>query len=102
MSLQIEHVDDNGAATIKVPGEVDLYSSPDLRAAVHQSLGKAKSAVQVDLSGVPYMDSSGVATLVEGMRNAKQKKVNFIIKSPSESVMKVLRLSKLDTVFEIR
>jgi len=102
MSLQIEHFDEDGAATIKVAGEVDLYSSPDLRSAIQQSIAKANGAVHVDLSGVPYMDSSGVATLVEGMRNAKQKKISFVILSPSESVMKVLRLSKLDTVFEIR
>jgi anti-sigma B factor antagonist len=102
MALDIEMQELDGTIVLAVSGEVDLYSSPDLRSAVLKQLGRASKAVAVDLSAVPYMDSSGVATLVEGLRNAKTKNVNFMLIAPSESVMKVLQLSRLDSVFEIR
>lgn len=102
MPLEIELSDEQSMVVLRVCGEVDLYSSPDLRSAVLKTLAKASGPVAVHLSEVPYMDSSGVATLVEGMRNAKAKNLNFILIAPSEAVMKVLQLSRLDTVFEIR
>lgn len=102
MSLTIEDVETEGAVTLRIGGEVDLYSSPELRSAVQRHLPRAKTALCIDLSRVAYMDSSGVATLVEAMRNAQTKKVDFILVTPSDPVMKVLQLSRLDTVFEIR
>ena len=85
----------------KVQGEVDLYSSPELRNAVLKAVGKAEHGLALDLSEVPYMDSSGVATLVEGLKACKSKKKSFALLSPSQSVMKVLQLARLDTVFDI-
>ena len=57
--------------------------------------------VEVNLAGVAYMDSSGVATLVEGFKKANESSKTFTLVAPSDSVMKVLQLAKLDGVFEI-
>jgi anti-sigma B factor antagonist len=102
MALKIERVEVDGNWLIKVAGEVDLYTSPELRTAVNKIIPKAQARVGVDLSGVPYMDSSGVATLVEGLRMSGSKNMEFVLVSPSQAVMKVLQLSRLDTVFAIR
>lgn len=101
MPLKITQSDQNGRYVIKVAGEVDLYSSPELRNAVVKAIPAATGAVCVDLSEVPYMDSSGVATLVEGLKSAGHAKRSFVLLAPSTSVMKVLQLSRLDTVFQI-
>ena len=53
------------------------------------------------LASVGYMDSSGVATLVEGLRAAKNSGKAFMLQMPSQSVMKVLQLARLDTIFTI-
>lgn len=102
MALSISKNEQDGRYIIKVSGEVDLYSSPELRNAVIKAISAAKGAVCVDLSEVPYMDSSGVATLVEGLKSASHAKRSFVILSPSTPVMKVLQLSRLDSVFEIQ
>lgn len=102
MALDIERKGADGACTLVVKGEVDLYSSPDLRAAITKAMPKFGGSVSVDLRGIPYMDSSGVATLVEGYRTAMERSTAFILLSPSQSVLKVLQLSRLDTVFTIR
>ena len=87
---------------ITVGGDVDLYSSPELRKALLAATPKAVSGVGVHLGAVTYMDSSGVATLVEGLRSAKEYDRTFVLVAPSKSVMKVLELARLDSVFEVR
>ena len=87
---------------IAVEGEVDLYSSPELRKAVLKAVPKSDGGLAIDLGGVSYMDSSGVATLVEGLRSAKKHDKSFVLVTPSSAVMKVLELARLDRVFDVR
>ena len=102
MAMDLEQVERDGAPVIRVTGEVDLYSSPKLREALLKAIPKAVEEVGIDLSGVTYMDSSGVATLVEGLKASGQKNARFVLVTPSQAVMKVLQLSRLDSVFDIR
>lgn len=102
MALRIDRIDAEGATTLKAAGDVDLYSSPALRTAINKAFHRGEGAVNVDLRAVGYMDSSGVATLVEGLRAATKTKRAFILIAPPAPVMKVLRLSRLDGVFQIQ
>lgn len=102
MTLQLDTVDIGKNCLVKVAGEVDLYSSPELRTAINKAFARASSLVAVDLREVAYMDSSGVATLIEGLRSGTQQEKAFVLVAPSNPVMKVLRLSRLDSVFDIR
>jgi anti-sigma B factor antagonist len=101
MALEIAKTEQDGVTLITVAGEVDLYTSPQLRSAIVESVPARTSTVAVVLTDVRYMDSSGVATLVEGLRSARDNDRAFRLVSPSEAVMKVLRLAKLDSVFEV-
>ena len=102
MALEIQVSDTGGDALIQAKGEVDLNSAPQLRDAILKSVKKAKAKVAVDLAQVAYMDSSGVATLVEGLKACREPGKAFVIITPSQSVMKVLQLSRLDSVFTIQ
>ena len=102
MGLRIEQSVQDGTAVIAVEGEVDLNTSPGLRTVLLKAAAKGKGSLAVDLRGVRYMDSSGVATLIEGLKSVREKGGRFVLLAPSGSVMKVLQLSRLDTVFEIR
>jgi len=101
MALEIEKTEQDGETLIAVKGEIDLYTSPKLRSAIVEAVPAATSKVAVVLTDVRYMDSSGVATLVEGLRSARDHNRTFTLVAPSEAVMKVLRLAKLDSVFEV-
>ena len=101
MGLSIEQSGSNQHRLITVTGEVDLYSSPDLRTAILTAIPKAAERVAVDLSGVEYMDSSGVATLVEGLKSAREHSTVLRLVDPSEAVMSVLKLARLDSLFEV-
>jgi anti-sigma B factor antagonist len=83
---------------VRVSGEVDLSWSQSIRKAVLEALGKS-SAVGVDLSAVSYIDSSGIAALVEGFQTARGKGQRFALVAASASVRAVLQLARLDRVF---
>ena len=101
MALTVDVTRADGHRVIRAVGDIDLGSSPKLRDAILKNIA-ASEPVGVELSGVSYMDSSGVATLVEGLKSCATKKQTFALLSPSESVMKVLGLARLDSLFDIR
>jgi anti-sigma B factor antagonist len=100
--VKIETTVTDEGTLIRVEGDIDLYSSPELRQAVLDAIPKAVKGVEIHLAGVGYMDSSGVATLVEGLRSANQNGKSFVLAAPSTAVSKVLDLARLDSVFEVR
>lgn len=85
---------------LRLAGDVDLHSSPQARRAILDALA-AKSPLLVDLSTVSYMDSSGVASLVEGYQAARKLGLEFALIAPAPAAMSVLRLARLDRVFTI-
>jgi anti-sigma B factor antagonist len=87
-------------AVVELNGDVDLSCSPDARATILNCL-KSKRHVLVDLSAVSYIDSSGVASLVEGYQAAKKANLKFGLVGVSEAALSVLQLARLDKVFPI-
>ena len=102
MALTIEESKSEEETVVGVQGEVDLYTSPQLRTVILKAVPAAGSGVAVDLSRVGYIDSSGVATLVEGLRSARKHGKTFTLGAPSRAVMQVLELTRRDQVFEVR
>jgi anti-sigma B factor antagonist len=82
------------------PGEVDLSWSAEVRTAVLAALSAAPR-VAVDLAAVSYIDSSGIAALVEGFQNARGKSQPFVLLGVSGPVQAVLKLARLDRVFTL-
>ena len=85
---------------IALKGEIDMQYSPQARKLILDSLDRGLPML-VELSCVTYMDSSGVASLVEGLQLAKKRKLGFALAGVSQPVMNVLRLARLDSVFTI-
>ncbi len=92
--------DAEGLRLVRVSGEVDMSWSQDLRREILDALSKSP-AVGVDLSNVSYMDSSGIAALVEGFQQSRAAKKPFALVAPSDAVRGVLELARLDRVFPI-
>jgi anti-sigma B factor antagonist len=87
-------------AVVVLVGEVDLSWSAEVRAAVLSALSSAPR-VAVDLAAVSYIDSSGIAALVEGFQNARGKGQVFVLLGVSAPVQAVLKLARLDRVFTL-
>ena len=91
---------DGDFVIVRLKGEVDLSWSQQVRRTILDALG-AGNKVGVDLSQVSYIDSSGIAALVEGFQNARSKGTKFALVAASSAVMSVLQLARLDKVFPL-
>ena len=67
---------EGGYAVVELTGDIDLSCSPEARKMILECLESAENTL-VDLSAVSYIDSSGVASLVEGYQTAKKKALKF-------------------------
>ncbi len=100
MKLTVEN-GANGEVILVVDGEVDMETSPNLRDEIKKHIKKKPSAIKLKLTSVPYIDSSGIAVLIEGMRWTKKKDIAYALVSPSDGVRDVLQMSKLLPVFTV-
>jgi anti-sigma B factor antagonist len=93
----------NNITVLDCSGDVDLYSSPTLREALMAEIKVDGPSVLVNMASVTYMDSSGIATLVEGLQHSRQTKTRFGLfglRPNARSVLELARLHKVFTIFE--
>jgi anti-sigma B factor antagonist len=86
---------------IRTEGDVDLSSSPRLRDALLTAYDQEAKHVIVDLNEVPYMDSSGIATLVEALKLSRQSNGRLTLAAMRPAVESVFELAYLKQVFEV-
>ena len=96
--MKHEVIKKQGATIVVLKGDVDLESSPAAREVLLKSVEGA-GKVLVDLSSVTYIDSSGVASLVEALQAAKRNGGRFALLAASDPTRRVLELARLDKVF---
>ncbi|MBL9120618.1 MAG: STAS domain-containing protein [Phycisphaerae bacterium] len=87
--------------TLALAGEIDLARSPDLRVRLREEVDLRPKRLVIDLSRVTYMDSSGVATLVEALQRSKAGGTKLLLCGLQPKVRSIFTISRLDTVFEI-
>ena len=103
MSFKIKSKEKENIGVVVVDGEVDMFTSPNLRDKLVPFFEKGIKGIIVDLSGVSFMDSSGIATLVEGLQwSKKEQGRQFILTGPGPNVKNALALTKLDNIFTIK
>jgi anti-sigma B factor antagonist len=89
-----------GTIIVDVTGDVDMNASPGLRRTLLESVRKTPRLV-VNLSEVQYVDSSGIASLVEVLKEARDKKKRLILFGLNPAVREALQLTRLTKIFEI-
>lgn len=101
--MQIDKTTDDKATTLKLKGEIDLHASPVLRAELQKCATEKVSILLVDFSDVEYIDSSGLATFIEYVREAsdyKGKIALFGLKKKVRTIFDLVRLNELFTITE--
>jgi len=89
------------ATILDVSGNIDMSNSPEVRKVLLRELRDKSSRVLLNLSEVRYIDSSGVASLVEGLKAARDSGARFILFGLNESAREVLKISRLLKLFEV-
>lgn len=99
--LEVRTTTVNGAPVVGVHGDVDLRTSPQLRALLLESARKLSGLLLIDLSGVDYMDSSGVGTMVYVKRHIERAGGRLVLTGLRPRVQSVLEITHLDKFFTI-
>lgn len=90
----------DGRLIVALDGDVDLNRAPEIRKMLLGGVARGLD-VLVDLSGVSYIDSSGIASLVEALQEAGKKGIRLGLVAVSQDARKVFELARLDKVFAI-
>jgi anti-sigma B factor antagonist len=86
---------------LPLEGEIDLHVSPRISSALGAMIEQKPQRLVVDLSKVTYIDSSGLAVLIEGMQNVEAYGGKFILAGIQENVKPIFEIARLDQVFII-
>ena len=86
---------------LPLEGEIDLHVSPNIAASLNMMIEKKLPRLIVDLSRVSYIDSSGLAVLIEGMQKVQQYGGKFALTGLQEPVRLVFEIARLDQVFQV-
>lgn len=96
MHLQVSTSTVESATVVAATGELDLHTAPDLDRALKQATQDQASLLVVDLSGVDFMDSTGLSTIVAAVAAARGYGGKIAVVATSAKIMKVFTLTGVD------
>ncbi len=100
IQINVRHESEN--CVVQVRGDIDLSSSPRLRETLLELIREqGEKKVVLNLEHVDYIDSSGIASLIEGLKLAKGHDARFMLAGLNEGPRYVLQLTRLLDVFEV-
>jgi anti-sigma B factor antagonist len=86
---------------VPLKGEIDLHVSPTVTAALTEVIDQKPERLVVDLSEVTYIDSAGLAALIQAMQKVEGYGGKFMLSGLQETVRSIFEISRLDQVFQI-
>ena len=91
----------DGAVIISLAGEIDMKCSSELRAKFMELFKSRPAVLIVDMTEVEFMDSSGLAILVEALKWCRQNDSKLKLVGMVQTVRNVFEISRLDSIFQI-
>ncbi|HYM07733.1 MAG TPA: STAS domain-containing protein [Terriglobales bacterium] len=99
--MHLNSTDNQPTSVLCVMGDIDITTVTELRAVINGLLTE-EGAVRliVDLSGVAHIDSSGIGALLEGLHQANQKHMHFLLCGMNQATRRMLERTRLSLVFD--
>ena len=88
-------------SVVSLEGEIDLHVSPRIAATLTAAVKEKPGNLIVDLAKVSYIDSSGLAVLIEAMQSVEKYGGKFAPAGLQENVKPIFEIARLDQVFRI-
>jgi anti-sigma B factor antagonist len=98
--LEITTANQSGWHIVKPTGRADATNSQELEDVLHAAAGQHPK-IALDLSGLAYISSAGLRSLLQGARAAQAKNAEYVVCSPTAGVLKVLEMSGMQNVLRI-
>ena len=101
MLLRLVVENRSGHVLVRALGELDLSSAPNLTSAAEDAFADGYRLLLLDLSGVTFMDSTGISAVLSVDREAQGREASAAIIAPSENALRVLEMLGVDKVLKI-
>ena len=98
--MKFKVTDSENISTVFLNGEIDMDKTEGAKEVIFPLIDAGKN-VNLNLSNVQYMDSSGISVLIESHQKALEKGTKLIIKDVSKSVLKVIMMAKLEQILNL-
>ncbi len=92
---------DERTHVIAVTGEIHVSTAPEFSTRLNSAIARGKTAVVLDLSGVEFIDSTGLSVLLNGLRRVTRQRGRMAIVCRNPTVLRLFEITRLDTTFDI-
>ena len=96
-----EEAEGDGSATVAVSGELDLSTASEMRDHLYALLARGTTHLTVDVTGLTFIDSTGLGVIVAVLKRAREAGGNLVLKGPNRSARKVLDISGLSRIIDV-
>lgn len=101
LNININFDEDNNYWLVEPVGEIDIYTSPELKEKLSQALNEKKADIVIDGKDLDYLDSTGLGTLISILKVIKENKNKIYIRNLKANIRKLFDITELDKVFII-
>lgn len=101
VELTVNSREEGGRTVVAVEGEIDVYTAPVLREHLNDLVGEGKNHLLIDMSGVDFLDSTGLGVLVGSLKRIRSQDGSLQLVCDQEKILKVFRITGLTKVFPI-
>jgi len=101
MNLSIHVTNDDQVTDIKLVGEIDVYTAPNLKDTLLSATKKEGETIRIDLEKVTYMDSTGLGALISGLKSSKEHNSKLVLNNIQDRVYRLFDITGLKEVFDI-
>jgi anti-sigma B factor antagonist len=98
--LSEEPLDDQNVV-LRVSGEIHATTAPKFSECLNESIADGKTGVILDLTGVEFIDSTGLSVLLNGLRRVTRARGTMLLACANPTVLRLFEITKLDSTFEI-
>jgi anti-anti-sigma factor len=99
LEVEVDRDDGSSTAVVRVHGDVDAASVGELRAALDQAIADGATDLRVDLTAVPFLDSTGLTALIEASTKLEGRGT-VVVTAASAPVRRTIEMTGLGTYFE--
>jgi anti-sigma B factor antagonist len=90
-----------GNSVVRLAGRLDVYAAPSLRKLLLRQVACARQALAVDMADLEYLDTSGLATLMESESELQAKNCTMVLFGVSPGVLEVLSVNGVADIFQV-
>ncbi|PKR77005.1 anti-anti-sigma factor [Halalkalibacillus sediminis] len=101
MNLHIDDFQDGNQTIVKLTGEIDAYTAPQLKGKLLELVEEPGAEVHVDMQKVNYMDSTGLGVFISALKASKEKESTFKLVNLQENVYRLFNITGLNEVIDI-